>query len=64
MTCWSCLYYRLDGCLQNMRLYRETNAGPECPWFEYEPGSDEQVKQEEEQTWNEHSNSTAALIAT
>ena len=49
MTCWSCLYYRPDGCLQNMRLYRETNAGPECPWFEYEPGSDEKVKEIESQ---------------
>ena len=52
MTCWSGLYYRPDGCLQHMQVHRETNAGPECPWFEYEPGSDEKVRDEELATPN------------
>jgi hypothetical protein len=40
LTCWSCIKYRMGGCLDHVRGW--PNLGPRrCDGFDYEPGSDE-----------------------
>jgi hypothetical protein len=40
LTCWSCIKYRMGGCLDRIRGW--PNFGPgRCDGFDYEPGSDE-----------------------
>jgi hypothetical protein len=52
MTCWSCTNYRPTTCALGLRLY--PNATPKtCTIFQYEPGADEVVRQEDDETERE-----------
>jgi hypothetical protein len=43
LTCWSCMKYRMGGCLDRVRGW--PNLGPgRCDGFDYQPGSDERER--------------------
>ena len=48
LRCWSCRHYRKNYCADNRREAYLRDAGNSCRGFDYEPGSDEIERNQED----------------